>query len=152
MVDIVSVAVRSRMMGAIGRADTLPEMTVRRFLHAKGFRYRLHVRSLPGRPDLVLPKYKLAVFVHGCFWHRHCDCRYAPVPHENFDFWQLKFDKNVERDQRVLAALIENGWRVLVVWECGLRTALLREKLESLPSLIRNLRLTKIEWPQEPQA
>lgn len=147
MVDIVSEAVRSRMMAGIRGSDTQPEMTVRRFLHAKGFRYRLHERSLPGRPDLVLPKYRLAIFVHGCFWHRHTLCRYATTPAKNYQDWQIKFDQNIKRDSRVLAELYELGWRVIVIWECSLRTAEQRKKLASLPALIVDMSNTMIEWP-----
>lgn len=147
MVDIVNETVRSRMMASIRGQNTRPEMTVRRFLHGKGFRYRLHVRSLPGSPDLVLPKYKLVIFVHGCFWHRHAGCRYATVPDQNCEKWQHKFEQNVARDQRNIDHLLESGWRVIVVWECGLRTAESRTHLDSLLELILNHRISMIEWP-----
>lgn len=147
MVDIVNKAVRSRMMASIRGQDTRPEMMVRRFLHGKGFRYRLHARSLPGSPDLVLPKYRLAIFVHGCFWHRHTGCRYATIPDQNREKWQRKFVQNVERDQRNINQLLERGWRVIVVWECGLRTAESRIKLASLPDLVLNDQISMIEWP-----
>jgi DNA mismatch endonuclease (patch repair protein) len=147
MVDIVSTAVRSKMMAGIRGTNTQPEMTVRRFLHSEGFRYRLHKRSLPGRPDLVLPKYRLAIFVHGCFWHRHSRCRYATTPAQNYQDWQLKFDQNVKRDIRVQEELSEQGWRVMVIWECGLRTVEQREKLAALPALIADMSNVMIEWP-----
>jgi DNA mismatch endonuclease, patch repair protein len=147
MVDIVNKATRSRMMASIPGRDTKPEMVVRRFLHGKGFRYRLHSRSLPGCPDLVLSKYRLAVFVHGCFWHRHKGCRYATVPDQNGEKWQCKFDRNIERDRRNIHELIELGWRVIIVWECGLRTAEARNFLDSLPALIVDSHSSIIEWP-----
>lgn len=147
MTDTVNEAVRSRMMASIRGQDTKPEMTVRRFLHSKGFRYRLHAHSLPGSPDLVLPKYRLAIFVHGCFWHRHARCRYATIPDQNREKWQRKFDQNVERDQRNIDQLLESGWRVIVVWECGLRTSESRTHLARLPELIMNNQISMIEWP-----
>jgi DNA mismatch endonuclease (patch repair protein) len=98
-------------------------MTVRKYLHAKGFRYRLHTRDLPGSPDLVLPKYRTAIFVHGCFWHRHPSCRYTTTPASNVERWTQKFSTNTERDARKQAALEAAGWRVIVVWECELRGA-----------------------------
>src|SRR5690554_2960017 len=98
--DIVDESTRSRMMSAIGGRNTKPEIIVRKFLHARGFRFRLHVKDLPGRPDIVLPKWKACVFVHGCFWHRHANCRYATTPKTRPEFWAEKFRENVARDQR----------------------------------------------------
>ncbi len=118
MVDIVDKATRSRMMAGIGGKNTRPEMVVRKHLFAAGFRYRLHRRDLPGRPDIVLPKYQTVIFVHGCFWHRHKGCRFAAVPATNAQFWQEKLDGNVARDRRSARALRAAGWRVLRVWEC----------------------------------
>jgi DNA mismatch endonuclease (patch repair protein) len=135
------------MMAGIRGADTLPEMIVRRFLHSKGFRYRLHVRSLPGSPDLVLPKYRLVIFVHGCFWHRHAGCPFATIPDKNHEDWEKKFNQNVNRDNRTLTLLSEKGWRVIVIWECGLRNTELRAKLNSLPALIVDMSISLIEWP-----
>ncbi len=134
-------------MAGIRGADTLPEMIVRRFLHSKGFRYRLHVRSLPGSPDLVLPKYRLVIFVHGCFWHRHAGCPFATIPDKNHEDWEKKFNQNVNRDNRTLTLLSEKGWRVIVIWECGLRNTELRAKLNSLPALIVDMSISLIEWP-----
>lgn len=121
MVDIVDPATRSRMMAEIRGRDTKPEIAVRRALHALGFRFRLHDRRLPGRPDLVLPRYRVAIFVHGCFWHRHAGCRFATTPATRPDFWQQKFDANVTRDAQQKETLIASGWRVATVWECALR-------------------------------
>lgn len=119
--DIVDSATRSRMMSGIRSKDTKPEMTVRRYLHAKGFRYRLHARDLPGSPDLVLPKYRVAILVHGCFWHRHAGCRFATTPASNIERWSIKFQANIDRDAKKLASLQAAGWRVIIVWECELR-------------------------------
>jgi len=121
MADIVDRATRSRMMAGIGGKNTKPEMLLRRALHAQGFRFRLHVNSLPGKPDIVLPKYRAAIHVHGCFWHRHADCRFATTPATRPDFWSEKFRQNVLRDQRNVEALVDRGWRVAIVWECNLR-------------------------------
>ena len=108
-------------MRAIKGRDTGPELIVRRLLHAMGYRFRLHRRDLPGRPDVVLPRLRLAVFVHGCFWHRH-RCRYGQVnPATRADFWRTKFAANVERDRQAARSLRKAGWRVLVVWECQTR-------------------------------
>lgn len=121
MTDVVDTRTRSRMMSGIRGGDTRPEMVVRRALFAAGFRYRLHRRDLPGAPDLVLSGRKVAVFVHGCFWHRHKECRYAKLPATRPEFWRAKLEGNAERDTRVIEALQATGWRVLVVWECAIR-------------------------------
>lgn len=117
MVDVVDAATRSRMMSGIRGKNTKPEIHVRSLLHREGLRFRLH-SSLPGKPDLVFPKYGAVVFVHGCFWHRHAGCRYATTPSSNVEFWQAKFDANVARDKRVNRQLRKDGWRVFVVWAC----------------------------------
>ena len=109
------------MMAGIRGKDTKPEITLRRALHAHGLRYRLHAGDLVGRPDLAFPKYRAVVFVHGCFWHRHTDCRYATTPATRADFWQKKFTSNLQRDLIVRARLAAAGWRVAIVWECALR-------------------------------
>ena len=121
MIDVVDQKTRSRMMSGIRGKDTRPEMLVRSGLHRLGFRFRLHARNLPGSPDLVLKRYRAVVFVHGCYWHRHEGCRYATTPATRPEFWQEKFEANVERDQRHQKMLREAGWRVFVVWECALR-------------------------------
>ena len=137
MADTVSPEVRSRMMAGIRRRDTKPEWAVRRHLHARGFRYRLDVRKLPGSPDIVLSRHRAAIFVHGCYWHRHPGCRYATTPKSNAAFWKGKFDRNVERDAAAIGALEEAGWRVAVVWECGLRRDRLADSLDLLDAWIR---------------
>ena len=119
--DIVDKQTRSRMMAGIKGKDTKPELVLRRALHARGFRYRLHSKNVPGRPDLVFPKHHAIVFVHGCFWHRHEGCRYTTTPSTRPVFWQAKFDANVIRDAAIRGQLKEAGWRVATVWECSLR-------------------------------
>ena len=121
MTDIVDRQRRSEMMAGIRRRDTAPEMAVRRIAHRMGLRFRLQRKDLPGRPDLVLPKHRLAVFVHGCFWHRHEGCRYASTPKSRVAFWTEKFESNVARDARQEAALRALGWRVLIIWQCETR-------------------------------
>jgi len=105
-------------MGRVRQAHTKPEVTVRRALHAKGYRFRLHRRDLPGSPDIVLPRHRMVIFVHGCFWHRHPGCRGASTPKTNSEYWVKKFIANVARDERTAEELVEAGWRVVVVWEC----------------------------------
>lgn len=129
MTDIVDRDTRSRMMSAIGSKNTSPELILRKLLHRLGFRFRLHSHKLPGRPDIVLPKYKLVVFVHGCFWHRHEGCRFASTPASNIKFWNDKFQKNIERDIRVKKSLTETGWRHLTVWECRIKALTAADKL-----------------------
>ncbi|MBP0621996.1 very short patch repair endonuclease [Cupriavidus consociatus] len=120
MVDFLSPADRSDRMSRIRGKDTQPELALRKVLHRLGLRYRLHGAGLPGKPDLVLPRYRTVVFVHGCFWHRHVGCKIATIPKSNTSFWIEKFERNVARDKRVSLSLREAGWTVLVVWECEL--------------------------------
>lgn len=119
--DIVDKQTRSRMMRGIRGKNTKPETALRKALHAKGLRYRLHTARLPGKPDIVFPKFNAVVFVHGCFWHRHNNCRFATSPNTRTEFWMQKFDANVARDSRNQNQLAEMGWRVAIVWECGLK-------------------------------
>lgn len=121
---------RSWNMSRIKSKDTTPERIVRSFLHRNGFRFRLHVKDLPGKPDIVLPKYKTAIEVRGCYWHRHEGCKDATTPSTNIEFWQKKFAENVARDQRTEYALKELGWNVIVVWECEVN--ILNKKILSL--------------------
>ena len=122
MTDVFSAAKRSEVMSRIRGKDTTPELQVRSIVHRLGYRFRLHVRDLPGSPDLVLPRLGTVIFVHGCFWHRHRGCRYATTPSTRRAFWQAKFDANVARDKRTAASLRHLGWSVITVWECQLRT------------------------------
>ena len=120
MTDMLTRHDRSVLMGRIRSRDTRPELFIRRSLHAMGYRYRTHVRGLPGRPDLVFTKRHSVIFVHGCFWHRHgCANTYTPKTRE--EFWQRKFAGNVRRDRRDQSLLAQAGWRILVVWECEIR-------------------------------
>ncbi len=109
------------MMSGIRGKDTKPEMLVRRFLHAHGYRYRLHRKDLPGKPDIVLSRLRVCIFVHGCFWHHHPGCRFAVLPKSRPEFWEAKLLANAARDQRVIKSLNEAKWRTFVVWECELR-------------------------------
>lgn len=120
MADVVDAATRSRMMSGIRRRDTKIEIVIRKALHARGFRFRLDVRSMPGRPDIVLPRWRSVVLVHGCFWHAH-DCGLCRVPATRPDFWRAKLEQNAARDRRNRIALLDAGWRVATVWECALR-------------------------------
>lgn len=112
---------RSWNMSRIRSNDTTPELAVRSFLFRHGFRFRLHVKSLPGHPDIVLPKYKTVIEVRGCFWHRHPGCRQATMPSSNVEFWQKKFKRNVDRDKETEKQLNELGWNLIVIWECELK-------------------------------
>ncbi|MDZ5698646.1 DNA mismatch endonuclease Vsr [Chelativorans sp. M5D2P16] len=116
--DIVSQEKRSAMMARVRGKDTQPELRVRRVAHALGFRHRLHRRDLPGSPDLVFPRLRKVILVHGCYWHRHRNCRFAYTPKSNTEFWERKFRANQERDRRALSELTELGWDTLVIWEC----------------------------------
>jgi DNA mismatch endonuclease (patch repair protein) len=127
MADTLEPSRRSSLMSRVTGKDTKPEMVVRRIAHALGLRFRLHKRDLPGRPDLVFPKHRLAVFVHGCFWHRHEGCRLASTPKTRAEFWQAKFDTNVARDVSAVEQLAASGWKVLVLWECETRDAVRTE-------------------------
>lgn len=137
MADVVDQQTRSRMMAGIRGKNTKPELVVRRALHAQGFRYRLHVASLPGRPDIVLPKHRAVVLVHGCFWHRHEGCRFATTPATRSDFWAEKFRRNVERDTKAEEALRALAWRVATLWECDIRN-FDAEALRRLTSWLRS--------------
>ena len=122
MADVVDKATRSRMMSGIRSRHTRPEIELRRALHLLGLRYRLHVRDLPGRPDIVFPRFRAVVQVHGCFWHRHDGCKFSTTPGTNREFWSAKFLKNVERDAETRDLLDKMGWRTAIVWECAIRT------------------------------
>lgn len=123
-------------MRAVRQSNTKPELMLRKRLYALGFRYRLHRRDLPGTPDLVLPRHRAVIFVHGCFWHRHPDCSRATTPKSNYDFWMKKFRRNMERDEAVRLELESIGWKVLVVWECQLANAAADATTEKVAELL----------------
>lgn len=132
MADVHDKATRSYNMSQIKSSNTKPEMLVRKYLHAHGFRYRLHVKRLPGKPDIVLPKYKTVIFVHGCFWHGHTDCKYFIVPKTRSEWWLNKIHSNIANDRKALKALKRQGWRVINIWECQLRSKQLKKSLAKL--------------------
>ena len=137
MADVHTPKQRSYNMSRIRGEDTKPEKLVRKYLFARGFRYRKNDARLPGKPDIVLPKYKTVIFVNGCFWHAHEGCRYFVWPKNNGDFWQAKILGNVERDKKTYSQVEELGWKGLVVWECELKKTLRDEQLSSLVSEIK---------------
>jgi len=118
MADRISEEHRSWNMSRIKGSNTKPERIVRSILHQMGYRFRLNKKDLPGKPDIVLSKYKTVIFVHGCFWHRHEGCKYAYTPKSRVDFWEKKFAENIKRDKRIKSVLQEMGWKVLIIWEC----------------------------------
>lgn len=138
MADVVDSVTRSRMMSGIRGKNTKPEIALRRLLHQSGLRYRLHSAHLPGRPDIVFPSRQIVIFVHGCFWHRHHGCYWCSTPSSNSEFWDAKFEGNVQRDRQAAEALRGAGWRVAVVWECGLRASSMDETVASLLAWIRS--------------
>lgn len=133
MTDSLSKDKRSWNMSRIRSKDTRPEKVVRSLLHRMGYRFRLHVKSLPGTPDIVLPKFKTVIFVHGCFWHRHPGCRFAYTPKSRVDFWMKKFEQNVKSHEKATGELKDQGWRTFVIWECEL------SGLDSLGRKLSNL-------------
>lgn len=137
MADVHEPEIRSYNMSQISGKDTKPEMMVRKFLHANGFRYRLHVKNLPGIPDLVLPKYNSVIFVHGCFWHAHEGCKYFKLPQTRSDWWKEKLFNNKVRDERHIEKLKEEGWNVIVVWSCELKPQKRNVTLKNLVSSLR---------------
>ena len=125
---------RSRNMSAIKSKNTKPEIAVRKVLHSMGYRFRLHGKDLPGSPDIVLPKYKTVIFVHGCFWHRHENCKYASTPKTREEFWESKFKENVIRDKSNQKKLSTIGWKIIIVWECEIKdkNLLIKDRLKGL--------------------
>ena len=139
MADIYSPSKRSDIMAKISGKETKPEVIVRKFLFANGFRYRKNDKKLPGKPDIVLPKYKTVVFVHGCFWHNHEGCRYAKLPTTRKELWENKIGNNKIRDAKNKQELEARGWRVLMVWQCEISNAQKRE--ERLSDLVKEIKL-----------
>lgn len=132
-------------MAGIRGSNTSPEMKIRRMLHRQGFRYRLHQKNLPGKPDLVLPRYRVCIFVHGCFWHRHPGCPNATTPKTRTDFWQAKFQQNVVRDTKVKLLLLALDWRVIELWECGIKGS--ESDMHWLSEAIRDCNQKSLSWP-----
>lgn len=138
--DKCSRETRSYNMSCIRAKDTKPELLVRKYLFNKGFRFRKNDKRYPGKPDIILPKYKTCIFVNGCFWHHHADCKYFAWPKTNTEFWKAKIDGNLARDEKNHAALRNMGWQVIVIWECQLKSKVLNETLLNLKrQLLNNL-------------
>lgn len=137
MADVHSKETRSYNMSRIKGKDTKPEMLVRRFLHAQGFRYRLHVKDLPGKPDIVLPKYKTVIFIHGCFWHGHKGCKYAALPNTRKEWWEAKIAANCHHDIVANEILSNVGWSVITIWGCELKPKTLEYSLLQLLNKLR---------------
>jgi len=142
MADVVSAEIRSRMMSGIRGKNTKPEMVIRRGLHAKGFRYVLHDERLPGKPDLVFPKYQAVIFIHGCFWHGH-NCHLFKWPKTRKDFWQTKIERNRALDDRALHELQKLGWRTGCIWECSIKGRTRRGSDQIIDRCVSWLRSTK---------
>ncbi len=135
--DIFSEEKRSFIMSRVRSKNTKPELIVRSYLHGLGFRFRIHGRNLPGRPDIVLPKHRCVIFVNGCFWHRHKDCSRASMPSTRVEFWQTKFDRNIARDQKNVSLLEKAKWKVCLVWECEIDN--ISRRSEKLPELANEI-------------
>lgn len=129
MTDNLTPNLRSWTMSQIKSVDTRPERAVRSFLHKEGYHFRLHRKDLPGKPDLVFPRHKIAVFVNGCFWHRHRGCKFAFTPKTAIPYWRLKFQKTVQRDKKNRRKLVRLGWDVMVIWECDVKKKIFERKL-----------------------
>ena len=132
MADVHTKEIRSKNMAAIKAKNTKPEMLVRKFLHANGYRYKLHDKSLPGKPDIVLPKYKTVIFVHGCYWHGHKNCKYYVIPKTRTEWWLNKINGNIANDAKAVKALKKEGWKIITIWECQLKPAKVESTLRSL--------------------
>ena len=132
MADVHTSTQRSYNMGRIRSINTKPEMLVRKFLFANGYRYRLHDKKLPGKPDIVLPKYRTVIFIHGCFWHGHHNCKYYKVPKTRTDWWLNKINSNKANDTKAVKALKKEGWKIILIWECGLKPKKAEKTLQKL--------------------
>ena len=144
MTDVHSPETRSYNMSQIKGKDTKPEELVRKYLFSKGFRYRKNDKKLPGRPDIVLPKYKTVIFVNGCFWHKHEGCKYFVWPKNNADFWKQKIIGNVRRDEKNYQRLLQMGWKIITVWECELKPDKQDDSLAKIAGQIRSVNTGKI--------
>lgn len=138
MSDILTKEQRHNCMSNVKSKNTKPEIMVRKFLFSSGFRYRINRKNLPGKPDIVLPKYKTVIFVNGCFWHGHKNCKYATIPESNRDFWAAKITGNIKRDEETRENLLVLGWRVIEIWQCQLKPRTKEKTLTELLSLLRN--------------
>lgn len=134
--DNKSAEQRRENMSHIRSTNTKPEEIVRKFLFSKGFRYRKNDKRYPGKPDIVLPKYRTLVYVNGCFWHQHAGCRYAAIPKSNQEYWLPKLARNIERDEKVHQEAVEAGWSVIIVWECSIKGKCRKQALEALAEYI----------------
>lgn len=132
MADVHNKQTRSYNMSQIKSGNTKPELLVRKFLHANGFRYKLHDKTLPGKPDIVLPRYKTIIFIHGCFWHGHANCKYFKIPQTRTAWWLQKINTNKANDANAIKALKKAGWKIITVWECRLKPARIEKTLSSL--------------------
>jgi len=136
MADVHTKEVRSYNMSRIRAMNTKPEMLVRKFLHAQGYRYKLHDKTLPGKPDLVLPKYKTIIFIHGCFWHGHANCKYFTIPKTKTQWWTDKIHKNIANDEKAVKELRKRGWKIITIRECNLK---LKKQEQTLASLLKKI-------------
>lgn len=141
MTDVHSKETRSYNMSQIRDKNTKPELLVRKYLFGNGFRYRVNVKDLPGKPDIVLTKYNTAIFIHGCFWHGHEGCKYFIIPKTRTEWWTQKIQKNIERDQKVHTKLKALGWNVMTIWECQLKPQKRQQTLEGIVTVLEKLRL-----------
>ena len=139
MTDIYTKDKRSKIMSNIGSVSTKPEIIIRKSLFSKGFRYRINYKKLPGKPDIVLPKYRTVIFVHGCFWHAHSNCKASHLPKSNIEFWENKISSNINRDKNNIEQLVDLKWNIIVIWECEIK----KKSLESLIEEVANCILTK---------
>ena len=137
MADRITPEERSENMRQIKGKDTKPEILVRKYLFSKGYRFRKNDKRYPGKPDLILPKYKTAIFINGCFWHQHPGCRYAYMPKSRTEFWKAKFERNCENDQKHYSELEKMGWKVIVIWECRLAKKIFDEEMLNLENKIK---------------
>lgn len=144
MTDVLSSVQRHKNMSRIKSRNTKPEMILRKVLFHEGIRYRLHVNKLPGTPDIVLPKYRTAIFVNGCFWHGHEGCRYYTIPKTNTEFWTNKIERNRERDKKDISKLKEMGWHTVIIWECQLKTACREDFVKSLLFTLNHIQLLNL--------